>query len=204
MPPPPSLPSFQNTPARPHLPSLPSHFSLTPHPGDPQNLGRAQTCDPHFAGALRPPQPHGSECPGWGPRATHPPALPKDSPTPKNRGYIPQSFLSWPLKFICFCTLCCSRDAVQFPNVPKCPQQYRPPSPKAREERGQLQSSPPGLGGQEHQDSHTGGPWAQPCPQHTHQLEDVLVLGHDGELQHIVTAGTGNRGVSPCLSPARR
>lgn len=30
----------------------------------------------------------------------------------------------------------------------------------------------------------------------THQLEDVLVLGHDGEFQHIVTAGQGTEGSS--------
>ena len=51
-------------------------------------------------------------------------------------------------------------------------------------------------------------PWHQPrslAPaRQTHQLEDVLVLGHDGELQHIVTAGRGDGGVRPAaVGPSR-
>lgn len=88
----------------------------------------------------------------------------------------------------------------------KHPQQDRgtwPPPPRARAQRGQGQPSPSGLGGQERRCREKPRQGTQaPAPprslalaRQAHQLEDVLVLGHDGELQHIVTAGREDGGV---------
>lgn len=87
--------------------------------------------------------------------------------------------------------------------VPRCPQQDR------------SRFGGPGQSGKATAGNPTLEPALSPAPaQQTHQLEDVLVLGHDGELQHIVTAGRGDGGsswpgsVRPCpqrgQSPMRR
>lgn len=205
-------------------------------PGEPREAARTggapgkAPCTPvgsgHPAGATAAPGPQlTNNRAAWGAprisqtprsRATHPAATPEDTP-PKKPGAMSPIFPA-PDSLVPPFSRPLLLQGCWWGPVPQCPQQDRgtwPPPPKAWEKRGQGQTSPSGLVGQERRHSlgkprrGTLEPARSLAPAwQTHQLEDVLVLGHDGELQHIVTAGRGDRGVrvagvGPRLPPER-
>lgn len=166
--------------AKPHAPPLAA-------PGPHLTNSRATWDAPRISQTLRT-------------RATPPPALPKDARLPKKQGPHPPSFLPRTPWYLHFCTRCSSRDAggALSPSVPSKIRAFGHPHPRCRRSAGRDRPAPQvWWGGNAWETQALEPAWSLAAAWQTHQLEDVLILGHDGELQHIVTAGRRDGGVRP-------